>query len=204
MGVGFCLPAETRRGAGKVPPSDLLACSHRTAPSSRSLSPPGADSVPAAAPPPELGPVVSVSTFSYEDPHQHQHGTRLALECLREVAALCLPCKVWDSMGGGAYLPSIKLPVRHVPPVYVSICPSHPCSDALMMDMLWCSGALVLDMTLPHTRCVVMCDTVWYTGYAGGGACRYSAALLRPSTPERLEHGPAGKCGTEVHRSIDP
>ena len=66
--------------------------------------------------------MVSVSTFSYEDPHQNQHGTRLALECLREVAALCLPCKVWNSVEGGVYLPSIKLPIRPGPPVCVSVC----------------------------------------------------------------------------------
>ena len=43
---------------------------------------------------PELGPVVSVSTFSYEDPHSNQHGVRLVLECLRDIGMLCLPCQV--------------------------------------------------------------------------------------------------------------
>lgn len=35
-----------------------------------------------------------VMTWTYEDPHTNQHAVRLILECLREVAATCLPLQV--------------------------------------------------------------------------------------------------------------
>ena len=43
----------------------------------------------------------AVRTWRYDDPHMDEHGVRMAIECLREVGALCLPlqvcvlCAVW-------------------------------------------------------------------------------------------------------------
>ncbi|GAX83447.1 hypothetical protein CEUSTIGMA_g10872.t1 [Chlamydomonas eustigma] len=66
----------------------------------------------------ELGDVTRVMTWSYNDPHLHQHGVRLAIECLREVSALCLPCQ---AMQEGEMVDTVKLFCRHPHPAVSSL-----------------------------------------------------------------------------------
>ncbi len=67
---------------------------------------------------PELGAMLQAQSWTYADPYHNKHGVRVVLECLRELAALCLPCQ---AMADSGLAETVRLFVAHPHPAVASL-----------------------------------------------------------------------------------